>query len=368
MPGDVEPKKRGRGILKFIGRMLVLLIVLAVLVAAAGGLGAYMAYQHITQPRIGGMPMHFEVPAGATGMDIAQILTDEGLIEHPLLFRVAIRLSESDDPIKAGGYMVQRGLSPMQYLEQLREGPDTSFDAGEVPDELKVSVPEGLTLQQMSERFDDPDAFLEAASDPELIARIGIDAPTLEGFVMPNTYFFDEEPTEREAVVRMVEQFEKEYAALLQEFPEAAERDPLEVLTIASLVEEETRVDDERPIVASVIYERIERGMPLDLDSTLQYALNKYGQRMLNEDKEVDSPYNTYRNAGLPPGPISNPGVASIRAALAPADTDYLFFVSNADGKTHTFSRTMSEHAAAVRKYRREIAEQRRALARENEE
>ncbi|MFO7775380.1 MAG: endolytic transglycosylase MltG, partial [Candidatus Hydrogenedentota bacterium] len=122
------------------------------------------------------------------------------------------------------------------------------------------------------------------------------------------------------------------------------------------------RAAHERPKVASVIENRLERGMTLDMDTTLQYALGKYGERMLNEDKEVDSPYNTYRNRGLPPGPIANPGLASFRAALDPADTEYLYFVSNGDGRTHTFSRTLEEHNQAVYRYRQEMASQRRAL------
>jgi UPF0755 protein len=158
----------------------------------------------------------------------------------------------------------------------------------------------------------------------------------------------------------MVTQFEKEYEALLQEHPAARERSKLEIVTVASLVEEEARVDEERAIVAAVIYNRLSKGRPLEMDSTLQFALGKYGQRLLSEDKAVESPYNTYRKAGLPPGPISNPGVASLRAAMAPADMDYLYFVSNADGLTHTFSRTLKEHNAAVARYRKEIAVQRR--------
>src|SRR5690606_27570431 len=149
---------------------------------------------------------------------------------------------------------------------------------------------------------------------------LGFEVSTYEGFLMPNTYFFEQEPEAHALALRMLEQFRIEYEKLLREFPDQAERDPLEVVTIASLIEEEARVDDERPLVASVIYNRLARNRPLELDSTLQYALNKYGQRLLNVDKEVDSPYNTYRNPGLPPGPISNPGPASLRAAMNPAE------------------------------------------------
>jgi len=160
----------------------------------------------------------------------------------------------------------------------------------------------------------------------------------------------------------MAAQFEKEYAALLEEIPGAAQRDIKEIVTVASLVEEEARVDEERPQIAAVIYNRLNKDMALQMDCTIQYALGKYGQRILYEDREVDSPYNSYLYLGLPPGPISSPGLASLRAAMHPAEVDYLYFVSNADGKTHTFSSTSSEHIRAVRRFRREIAPQRRAL------
>ena len=146
---------------------------------------------------------------------------------------------------------------------------------------------------------------------------------------------------------------------LLERYPDAQVMDKVSLLIIASLIEEEARLDHERALVSAVIHNRLEKKMPLEMDSTLQYALNKYGQRLLNEDKEVDSPYNTYKRRGLPPGPISNPGIKSIEAALNPADVDYIFFVSNADGKSHTFTSNLRDHNNAVAKFRREIREQR---------
>jgi len=243
----------------------------------------------------------------------------------------------------------------------LHEGPNRPRTPSEIPDELRLTIPEGLTIAQAATLFGRPEAFVEAAADPALIARLDVPAATLEGFLMPNTYFFDKPLAEHDAVERMVAQFQKEYAALLDKIPDAAQRDLVEVVTVASLVEEEARIDEERTTIAAVIYNRLAKGMALQLDCTIQFALGKYGQRILYEDRETDSPYNTYRRPGLPPGPISNPGVASLRAALQPADVDYLYFVSNADGKTHTFSTTSAEHLRAVRRFRRDIAPQRRA-------
>jgi UPF0755 protein len=351
----------------------VCLLVLAAGLAALAGL---LLYEHVMQP---GMPLEkveVSIPEGATGSDVAALLAQYELIEHPVLFKLAVRLDGTGDTplesfrtltrggrpepktMKHGAYVLYKGSSPRELLHSIYDGPQPPV----VADALRITIPEGLTIQQMAQLFDDPDVFIEAAFDPALIARLGLDVPSLEGFLMPNTYFFASPPTGREVVERMLEQFLREWTRLKLEYPHAQDADLLRIVTIASLVEEESRVQEERPIVASVLYNRLEKNMTLDMDSTLQYALGKYGERMLDADKEVDSPYNTYRNRGLPPGPISNPGVRCLRAALDPADTNYLFFVSNADGMTHTFSETLSEHNAAVARFRTEIREQRRQL------
>ncbi len=358
-PQQTVPPPRRRSCARTLLRLTVYTLVLLLLLTAGAALGAYMIYDHVTRPSVGGEAVRVEIPEGVTGARAGDILYRQDLVEHPLFFRLAIRLDQSGQSIKHGTYDLQHGLSPTQLLQRLQEGPDITIS------EHKITIPEGLTLKQMAQLFPDPDAFLAAATDPGRIAALGIAANSLEGFLMPDTYFFDEQPEEAQVVDRMLEHFDDIYEKAVATIPEAAGRDLVEVVTVASLVEEESRVDEERPMVAAVVYNRLQRGMPLDMDSTLQYALDKYGQRLLDRDKEVESPYNTYRNAGLPPGPISNPGAAALRAALAPADVDYLYFVSNADGKTHTFSATLAEHNRAVARYRREIAEQRRELQQE---
>jgi UPF0755 protein len=335
-------------------------IALLLVLAAGAALGGYMIYDHVTRPGVGGESVRVQIPEGVTGSRAGAVLAEADLVEHPLFFRLAIRLDTSGESIKHGTYDLQRGLSPTQLLHRLQEGPDITVS------EYKITIPEGLTMKQMAELFPNPQAFLTAAQDPERIAALGIAAPSLEGFLMPNTYYFDKKPDEADVIDRMLHQFQEEYRRLLETIPDAADRDLMEVVTVASLVEEESRVEDERPLVAAVIYNRLDSGIALYMDSTLQYALGKYGQRLLDRDKEIDSPYNTYRNAGLPPGPISNPGVASLRSAMQPAEADYLYFVSNADGKTHTFSSTIAEHNRAVARFRREIAVQRRELNRQD--
>lgn len=329
-----------------------------VLIAGATGVG-YMLYDHVTSPGVMGPAVAFDVPKGSTGRDVGKLLADRGLVEYEGFFRLALQLDTSGKHIQHGSYALNQGLSASELLRQLQDGPTKPLEA----DQVKVTIPEGLAIAQIAETRPDGEAYALAASNPELLTRLNVTAESLEGYLMPDTYFFDKEPDADALVLRQVEHFEQVYNDLLKEIPGSDALDRNMILTIASMVEEEGRVEEERPIIAAVLYNRIKLGMPLQMDSTLQYALGKYGQRMLNEDKEVDSPYNTYKNKGLPPGPISSPGAASIRAALAPAQVDYLYFVSNADGKTHTFSSNLKDHEAAVARYRREIAVQRRELA-----
>lgn len=351
-----EDKPRSRWTFwRVLFRVFLGMAVLLVLVGLAGGVVAFLVYDHVIQPGQPGQVVEVAVPKGASGRDIGVLLAQSGLVEREAFFHFALKLDPAPQPIRHGVYELPKGLSALQLLEYLHRGPSHMLPG----EQVKITVPEGLSLPQTAVLFPDPKAFIEAASDKKLIELLGIKAVNLEGFLMPNTYFFDVQPPEHTAIERMVEQFQKSYARLVAEIPGAGRFDLLQVVTVASLVEEEARVDEERPKVAAVIYNRLDKDMPLQLDSTLQYALGKYGQRMLDADKAVDSPYNTYKYPGLPPGPISSPGLASLRAALEPASVKYLYFVSNADGKTHTFSGTLNEHGKAVGRYRKQMQKQR---------
>ncbi len=321
----------------------------------AAGAGAFLVYDYVTRPGQKGAAVEVVVPSGASGRDIGRLLAEHGLIEYEGFFRLAMQVEGSNSHIQHGAYELYKGLSALELLGLLQEGPSRHLLANQI----RITIPEGLSIPQMAELLGLGDTFIETARARDLIERLEIEADSLEGFLMPNTYFFDKEPEPRALIERMVGQFEKEYTALLEAHPGARHLDKRYVVTVASIVERETRVDEERPLVAQVIYNRIRREMPLQMDSTLQFALNKYGERMLYADLDTDSPYNTYKYRGLPPGPICSPGVSSLSAAMAPADVRYLYFVSNADGRTHTFSRTLEEHNRAVARFRREIAPQR---------
>ncbi|HNT87575.1 MAG TPA: endolytic transglycosylase MltG [Candidatus Hydrogenedentes bacterium] len=348
------PRRRSRFSLWLVRAVLLAWVVVGLLGIAVGFV-ALLIYEHALQPGVAGPPVTFIVPEGVPAQKVGELLADAGLIDHEFFFRIALKYDGANTPIRHGVYELPHGLSALQLLHALYEGPLRPIDV----DRFRVTIPEGLSLAQTAALFEDPDAFLEAARDPDLIAELGLKVESLEGFLMPNTYFFDREPTARDLVERMFRQFQAEYVRLARDVPAV---NPLTVVTVASLVEEEAKIDEERPLIAAVIYNRIDAGMPLQIDATLQYALGKYGQRLLEADKQADSPYNTYRYAGLPPGPIANPGGASLRAALQPANVSYRYFVSNADGRTHTFSSTLDEHNRAVARFRRDISVQRRAL------
>jgi UPF0755 protein len=357
-PEPEVPLKRRYLFERILVSFVVWVWVIIILACSAAGLIAFLIYDHVLQPGHAGPEIEVTVPEGATGNDVAVLLEEKDLIEYDGFFRLAMKIDDSGEHIRHGVYQLPKGLSALELLRLLQEGPDAAMN----PNQVRITIPEGLTIRQIAAMRPEPEDFIRAASDPDRIARLGVAVESLEGFLMPDTYFFDEEPAAGELADRMLAQFQSVYAELTAAIPGAEEGNMLSVVTMASLIEEEARSDNERPLVAAVLYNRLGRGMRLQMDSTLQYALNKYGQRILYEDREVASPYNTYKNAGLPPGPISNPGRASLRAALEPADEAYLYFVSNADGRTHTFSRTAREHERAVARYRREIAVQRRKL------
>lgn len=351
-------KKRKWTFWRIIATLIIWTWALLFLGVLAAGLTAFIVYDYVTSPGQKGAAVEVIVQPGATGRDIGRLLEEHDLVEHEGFFRLAMQVDRANKNIKHGAYELYKGLSALELLHLLQEGPSRHLLANQV----RVTIPEGLSIQQTADLLKLGDTYIEAATSPELIAQLGIEADNLEGFLMPNTYFFDEQPKAQELVERMVEQFEKEYDALLKTHPGARHLDKRYIVTVASIVERETPAAEERPIVAQVIYNRLKKEIPLQMDSTLQFALNKYGERMLYADVETESPYNTYMNRGLPPGPICSPSVSSLNASMAPADVAYLYFVSNADGHTHTFSKTLDEHNRAVARYRRKIAPQRRAL------
>jgi len=330
-------------------RKLVLVLSLFGLLAVAGG--GYVAWETARPHRGWRKAVFVQLPPGASTRAIAARLRDAGVLRRQwpflLLHYVRPRLT-----LKAGEYYFDQPVSPRDVIWKLRRG-DVYLHA--------VTVPEGLTLFETAQALASTglataEEVQQAFLDPAPIAGIAPGAVNLEGYLFPDTYHFSRPVTARQITAAMVKRFRSVYEELGRRHQPV--RAVAETVTMASLVEKETGVAAERPLVASVFYNRLAIGMPLQCDPTVVYAAilaGRYRGTIYRSDLAFDSPYNTYKHPGLPPGPIANPGRASLEAAMAPATTSYLFFVSDGNG-THRFSTTMAEHDRAVAEYRRSTA------------
>ena len=287
------------------------------------------------------------IPPGANMRVAAESLAAHRVVRVPRLFRLYASFRGSDRRIKAGTYLLDRRASWRSVLESLVEG------RGIV---VSVTIPEGWELRTIVLAIAQatslaPDALAAAVRDTALIRELGIPTPTLEGYLFPETYLLPVSATAPAVVRTMVQQFQKRWKPEWNDRLARLSMTRHQVMTLASIIEKEARVAEERPIISAVYHNRLRRRMPLQADPTVLYALGRHAARVLYKDLEVDSRYNTYRYPGLPPGPIASPGSASVQAALFPADVPFLYFVAHPDGH-HEFRRTLREHTEAVRRMR----------------
>ena len=302
-----------------------------------------------------------EIPRGMGEREIARTLEASGVVRSAISFR-ALELRNRHARLEAGEYRFEKPETPEQVFETLTHGRIYL---------VTVTLPEGETMFEMGAQLEargvtTREAFLAAARSPALVVDLAPGAPSLEGFLFPATYQFPRhQPGEKiaEAMVRRFrEAWARSVAALRERERPSTAFGPLQMVTLASLVEKETGVPEERPLVAAVFRNRLRNNIALDCDPTVIYALvlaGRYNGKLLLADLRVDSPYNTYRRRGLPPGPIANPGEASLRAALEPAQGEWLYFVATGNGG-HAFSKTLVEHNKNVAKYRQHEAQARR--------
>jgi len=306
------------------------------------------------------------VPDGASASRIARILEEKELVGSPRLFTLYARMGGASENLKSGTYRIPVGASWSEILDLL--------EAGAV-ETVPITVPEGFSAEQIaglvSEISGSPvDSVVTLTTDSAFAAELGVPGPDLEGYLFPETYRVAEGLPARNILRIMVRRYQEFWTPERRELADSSGRTEREVVTLASIVEKEARVVDEMPVIAGVYANRLEQGMLLQADPTVQYALGSPRSRLLYAaiDSVADNPYNTYTHAGLPPGPIASPGEAALEAALQPADVPYLFFVARADG-THEFTRTLREHInaknrirdAAVRAAREARAEEARA-------
>lgn len=287
------------------------------------------------------------IPQGASAADIAERLASARVIRHPWVFLLTSRALGFDRHLKPGDYRLSRGLDLLAIMRQIRRGDVIT---------VSVTIPEGYTLERIAALLAEKglvgrERFIAVASDDRLAygPQFPVDkkSRSLEGFLFPDTYRFVPGRPEEEIVRRLVGRFFQAAYPILVEGADRTGRGVNETLILASIIEKEAVLDWERPLIASVFYNRLARGMPLQSDPTVQYVLSGGPAPLTYADLAIDSPFNTYRYPGLPPQPIASPGLASIRAAIGPAETPYLYFVARGDG-SHVFSRTYTEHLQAM--------------------
>lgn len=282
------------------------------------------------------------VPKGAGFVQIAEELERQRIIRSALHLRIVGRLRGLDRRMQPGDYRMSDAMGPGEILQKMASG---------VTDACKFTVPEGYSIFQLAELVEKQglfakETFLQACRDKQLLTDLGVGAKSVEGYLFPGTYLVGFHMDERGLVTEMVREFRHRTAALEQAVAEAG-YSLQQVVTLASMVEKEAVVPEERPLIASVFRNRLKIGMPLQSDPTAIYGVRAFGGTVTKQDLQRQSPYNTYRIKGLPPGPIGNPGLDAIKAVLQPARTDYLYFVARKDG-THQFSRTLQEHNRGV--------------------
>lgn len=283
-------------------------------------------------------------------------LKEAGIIDNPTKFVLLARFLNFERRLKKGKYNFPSAIDEFSVLRILSRGGQAS---------ALVTIPEGKTLEQIAEILAEHDIcakkdFLTQAQDKTLLVQLGIPGRTIEGYLFPDSYEFEIQSEPKEILMRMAKRFFEMYNSLRSEHPVINQSDrgktkialsDRDIVILASIVEAEAQLAIERPIIASVFFNRLKRRLPLQSCATIEYLLKERKPRLSLHDLSIDSPYNTYLHPGLPPGPIGNPGRNSLAAVLAPAKTDYLFFVSRGDG-SHQFSKTGKEHQAAIRRYR----------------
>jgi UPF0755 protein len=334
--------------------MRKLFLALVFIVVFIGGFGAVLGnelWRRMHEPYKGftGSEQFVEIPQGAGTADIRRRLMDAGVVSGEFTFRAALWWTGRSRTLQAGEYRFDRALSPIEVIDKIGAG-----DVYTRP----ITFPEGLTIGEMAKlyearSFGRASEFIRAANDGSLVHDLDPKATDLEGYLYPETYALPRKTPASQLVRSMVDRFRAVYDDTMRQQASTQGLTTRQVLTLASLIEKETAKAEERPLVAAVYRNRMMRGMGMQADPTVVYALmkaGKYDGNIRREDLSFNSPYNTYRYPGLPPGPIAAPGRGSIEAALAPADVPYLYFVSRNDG-SHVFAETLKEHNANVYQY-----------------
>ncbi len=333
--------------LKVIGIITVVILAL---------IGGYVYIQIGPYDKNSNKEIVVEIPNGSTLTDVSDVLKENKLIKNKTLFKLVAKFKPTENGVKAGKYLLKQSYSNSKILDILIEGKFYN-------DGIKITIPEGSTYKEVVKILTDKgigktEVYEKLINNPkefynEFSYLNEKDIKSLEGFLYPDTYYFNKDDSEKEVLSAMLKRFNQIYTDKLKEQQKKMGLTLQQVVNLASIIEKEAVLDEDRPMIASVFYNRLDIDMPLQSDATIQYAFDERKDRVMYKDLKIDSPYNSYVNKGLPPTPISNPGVKSIEAALNPADSDYLYFVATMEGKNN-YSKTYEEHLKHVESYKEE--------------
>ena len=300
-------------------KYLIILVLILILMAGALALGIYLPKNNLSEKET-----VFIVKKGENLFQIAENLEKEALIKSKFIFDFYVLIKGTQGKLQAGEYSLTSSISIAKIAEKITSGDVTK---------MTVTIPEGFTVKQIEE-------------------RLGLKLPgeNLEGFLFPDTYQFSPRVKDEEVIEKMKENFNKKLTTDLKEEIERQEKTILEIVTMASLIEKEVKTKEDRELVSGILWKRLGNGIPLQVDATINYITGKQTTEVSKEDTQIDSPYNTYKYRGLPSGPICNPGIESILAAIYPEDSSYWYYLSTSEGKT-IFSKTLEEHNIAKAKY-----------------
>lgn len=330
---------------KAIGAFIVLLLILSVV----GGL-SLSSNSNSTDERSRGRHVQFKIKEGMDAQEIARRLEKAEIIDSGFKFRVLAKFHGYEDKLKIGSYNFTTGMSYDEVFTKLLAG---------APETITLTIPEGFTVKDIAKRLDglnivDYNTFTQKAENfvpYDYIERRDNAFFSCEGFLFPDTYEVTTDMTADDILYMMADNFDYRLTKSMRERADEEGLSIYDLITLASIVEREARFAEDRPIIAQVFFKRLKVGMPLQTDASLQYLMDVPKEDVTIADTQIDSPYNTYQHAGLPPGPIANPGLDAIEAVLNPANTDYLYFVADRNGHNH-YAYTYDEHLTLVNQYR----------------
>lgn len=296
-------------------------------------------YFFLSQGSVDGAPKEVLFQRGSSIASVSKLLHKEGVVQHPKMMKWLMRLTGGSTKVRAGEFAFKENMSALDALNVIYHGEPITHP---------VTIPEGYSVKQIADllaarKLGNKERFLEIALSAEGAAKFKLKSPTLEGFLYPDTYAFSRIDTEQRMIEAMVQHFFAIANPLMKEFEGRNNMTLEQVTTLASIIEKETGAPNERPLISSVFHNRLKKGMRLQSDPTCIYGIPNYNGNITKKDLQTYSPYNTYKINGLPPGPIASPGALSLRAALEPASSDYLYFVAGTSGQS-IFTKNLKSH------------------------